>query len=91
MLKTKLAEKNILSMDELCSTYSVIPKLHDVTDVDVNPEMIKKKICENIQDEEFNHPNTKKKSVLSQQKNATLGQASEHSTGLKKNGLSSSQ
>lgn len=42
-------------MDGLCSAYREIFKLHDVVH-DVNSEMIKKKIRENIPDVEFGRP-----------------------------------
>ena len=60
LLKSTFAEKNILLMDVLCSTYREILKMDNVTDVDVKPEMIKKKILENIEDVEFSRPNRQK-------------------------------
>ena len=74
-------------MDVLCSTYREIFKMHAT--IDVKPEMIKKKILENIEDMDFSRPNRKKCEMVCSvfTKNAALGQASEHSTmkgGVKK-------
>lgn len=66
-----------------CNTYRKVLKLHSFADVDVHPEMIKKKIRDNIQDVEFSRPKENRPELLcsvSTKKNAAVGQSSEHCT-----------